>query len=90
MGAGSHRIDLMAPLALKEEEDFVFADVDPRHLLKAFVGPKPTLPHLQCVRNAFPLTCGFAHFNLYARRNCLIDISTFTSALSFPWEFMAI
>ena len=47
MGADSHRIDLMAPLALKQEGDFVFVDVDPRHLLKAFVGPKPTSRHPQ-------------------------------------------
>jgi hypothetical protein len=54
MGAGSHRIDPMAPLALKEEGDFVFVDVDPRHLLKAFVGPKSTLSHLHMCEKCFP------------------------------------
>jgi hypothetical protein len=39
MGAGSHQIDPMAPLAVKEEEDFIFVDVDPLHLLKAVLGP---------------------------------------------------
>jgi hypothetical protein len=39
MGAGSHQIDPMAPLAEKEEENFIYFDVDSRHLLKAVVGP---------------------------------------------------
>ena len=54
MGAGSHQIDPMAPLAVKEEGDFVFIDIDPRHLLKAVMGPQPILSHLHMREKYFP------------------------------------